>query len=95
MGVRYIEKCIANRVSSQLQQSVLRKMQKFSVTFREKEFCENTKCEIFSRNTKCSRNVRCLLVVLKSIFTFCGNPSFGLADESLFENESCFSRNFA
>ena len=43
MGVRYIEKCIANRVSSQ--QSVSRKMQKFSV-----EFCENTKCEnIFAK----------------------------------------------
>ena len=30
-----------------------------------------------------------LLVVVKSIFIFCLNPSIGLVDKSLFENESC------
>jgi len=61
MGVRYIEKCIANRVSSQ--QSVLRKMQKNSVALREKEFCENTKCEnIFAKYeifSKCPMSPSC------------------------------------
>jgi len=59
--------------------------------FREKKF---------RKNAKLSRNVWCLLVVLKSIFIFCFNPSIGLADKSLFKNESCilkiksFLRNF-
>ena len=41
------------------------------------------------QNAKISWNIRCLLVVLKSIFIIGVNASIKLADKSLFENESC------
>ena len=54
-----------------------------------KYFCQVRNSKMFLWNVKISRNVWFHLVVLKSIFIFCVNPSIGLADKSLFENESC------
>jgi len=42
---------------------------------------------------KISRNVWCLLVLLKSIFIFCVDPSVRHADESLFENKPCILKS--
>ena len=54
-----------------------------------KYFCQVRNSKIFLWNAKILRNVWFLLVLLKSIIIFCVNPSIGLADKSLFENESC------
>ena len=55
--------------------------------FRENKWSEISRKKI-RKNVKLSRNVWCLLVVLKSVFIFCFNPLIGLADKSLFKNES-------
>ena len=73
-------------------------MRKFSVAFRKlfreilQFFAKTNEAKFrekkIRKNVKLSRNVWCLLVVLKSVFIFCFNPLIGLADKSLFKNES-------